>query len=146
MAFYDDRAAMEREVAALVPAGTSLPEAKKTMRANGFTCLESRDPKPATDDVPREPYLLCQYDQMTGIFGNYHVSVKFACTEDGQVGEGTIAKLTATRGLAKELPVSDSPQPVEPAPLWTKVVLGTGITALCVVALPLAIMAFPYGR
>lgn len=139
--FYDDRAAMEREVAALVPPGTPLAEAKKTMKANGFTCVEGRDAHPAGEETVSEPFLRCEYTQMTGIFGNYQVSVQFPCSEVGWVGEGAIGKLTASRGLAKDLPASGPPQPIEPAPLWTKVVAGTGMAALIVITLPMMCLA-----
>src|SRR5262249_186360 len=102
MKFYDDRAAMEQQVAALVPAGTPLTGGKKTMKDNGFDCVESRESKrqDGTEGERGEPHLLCKYTQMTGIFGNYALDVKFPCSEDGCVGEAGVDKLTATRGLA----------------------------------------------
>jgi hypothetical protein len=146
MTLYDDGAAMQRQVAQLVPPGTSVAEAKKVMKENGFNCSERTPPKhpPAdgTEGPSEEPYLLCEYSGMAGIFGNYQLKVKFPCNDEGSVLEPTIDKLTASPGLCpKDHSPSDAPQPIEPAPLWTKVVAGTAIAALVVVTVPIACLA-----
>ncbi len=141
--FYDDRAAMEREMATLVPAGMSIAEAKQVIKDNGFTCAEGRDVIRSEGEVtsPGQAFLTCEHDQMIGIFGNYHLTVKFPCTEDGKVGEAVVARLTARQGLARELPPSDTPRPIEPAPLWTKVAAGTFLVGLVVITIPMMALA-----
>jgi hypothetical protein len=146
MMFYDDGATMQRQVAELVPPGTPLADAKKTMKDNGFNCSERMPPKhkPAdgSEAPAEEPYLICQYNQMTGIFGNYQLDVRFPCTEEGCVGEPGIDKLRASPGLCpKDHPASDPPCPIEPAPLWTKVVAGTAMAALIIITVPIACLA-----
>jgi hypothetical protein len=146
LTFYDDGATMQRQVAELVPPGTTLPEAKKVMKENGFNCSEHTPPKhpPAdgSEGSSEEPCLLCEYSQMTGIFGSYQLNVTFPCTDEGCVGEPGIDKLRASPGLCpKEHTPSDTPPPIEPAPLWTKIVAGTAMTALVIITVPLWCLA-----
>lgn len=146
MTWYDDGAAMQRQVAELVPPGTPVAEAKKTMKDNGFDCSERTPPKNQPADAIEEPCLLCQYSQMAGIFGHYQLNVKIPYTEEGCVGEPTIDKLSSSPGLShKEHPASDAPCPIEPAPLWTKVVAGTAIAAVIIVTVPIACLALSQG-